>query len=321
LNEPKPTGSRIDAAATAASLGALCCWSIGPIFIKQLTGYVDSWTQNALRYTVACLFWLPVLLYFMRVGRFDRRTWRLALLPAATNVAMQSLWAAMFYYISPGFAALLSKTSVLWVTAFSLLFFADERPLARSWRFWLGLVLSAAGVCGVLHFKPDFAAARTLQGIAIALVCAIMWAAYAMAVKIRLKDVDSRGGFAVISLYTTAMLWIGAILFGQPAQAASMGFSAWTAVVISGITAIALGHVFFYTAIKRIGATLPSLVILAQPFVVFSISSVVFHERMAPQQLVFGVLLLAGAGLSVWAQGDLKGNSGGPSVHDRGICS
>jgi drug/metabolite transporter (DMT)-like permease len=102
-----PRNGRIDMVATAAALGALCCWSIGPIFIKQLTGYVDSWTQNALRYTVACLFWLPVLLVFhARSGRFDRRTWRLALLPSAANIAMQSLWAATFYYIGPAFALL-----------------------------------------------------------------------------------------------------------------------------------------------------------------------------------------------------------------------
>ena len=301
-------------AATAASLGALCCWSIGPIFIKQLTGYVDSWTQNALRYTVACLFWLPVLLYFMHAGRFDRRTWRLALLPFAVNIGMQSLWAVSFYYIGAAFATLLSKTSVLWVTAFSLLFFADERPLARSGRFWLGLGLSATGVLGVLYFKSDFVAVGTTRGVAIALICAAMWGAYAVSVKVWLREVDSRSGFAVISLYTTGALWIGAILFGQPAQAASMGLAGWMAVVVSGITAIALGHVFFYAAIKRIGATLPTLVILGQPFVVFSISRVVFHERLGPLQLVFGVLLLAGAGLSVWAQGDLKPASNGPSA-------
>jgi len=121
----------------------------------------------------------------------------------------------------------------------------------------------------------------------------------------------------VISLYTTLGLWIGAILFGHPARTASLRFSGWTAVIVSGITAIALGHVCFYTAIKRIGATLPSLVILAQPFVVFSISSVVFGERLTLSQLAFGVLLLAGAGLSVWAQEDLRTAPQGPAAQDR----
>jgi len=289
-------------AATAACLGTLCCWSLGPIFIEQLTGHVDSRTQNALRYTVACLFWLPALLHFMRVGKFNQRTWRLALLPTGTNVVMQSLWAIIFYYVGPAFAVLLSKTNVLWVATFSLMFFPDERPLIRSRRFWSGLALSVTGVCGVLYFKEDFAATRTLTGVVLALVCAFMWGVYAISVKISFKDIDSRCGFAVLSIYTTIALWVVALLFGEPAECLSMPLSGWMAVVVSGITAIALGHVFFYTAIKRIGATIPSLVILAQPLVVFSISSVVFHERLNGLQLLFGLFLLGGAALSVWAQ-------------------
>jgi len=292
--------------ATAACLGTLCCWSLGPIFIEQLTGHVDARTQNALRYTVAFLFWFPVLLYFMRTGKFDKRTWRLAIVPSLANVTMQSLWAVIFYYVGPAFAVLLSKTSVLWVAAFSLILFADERPLLRSGRFWSGLAFSIIGVLGVLYFKEGFAAPQTTKGIVIALVCAFMWGLYAISVRISLKDIDSRCGFAVISIYTTMALWVGALLFGKPAECLKMPFSGWIAVVVSGITAIALGHVFFYTAIKRIGATIPSLVILAQPLVVFSLSSIVFHERLNGFQLLFGLLLLAGAALSVWAQEHVK---------------
>lgn len=305
--------------ATAACLGALCCWSLGPIFIAHLTEYVGSWTQNALRYTVACLFWLPALLYFMHQGRFDRRTWRHAVLPSVANIAMQSLWAATFYYMGPAFAVLLSKTSVLWVAAFSLLFFADERPLAKSGRFWGGLALAVTGVFGVLYFREDFATAGTITGVGIALACAFMWAVYTISVKIAFREIDSRSGFAVISIYTVIGLWIGVFVFGRPSACAAMPFfawislvisgltvSAWSAVIVSGITAIALGHVLYYATLKRIGATIPSLVILAQPLVVFSISSVVFQERLNGLQLLFGLLLLGGAALSVCAQGHLK---------------
>jgi len=292
--------------ATAACLGALCCWSLGPIFIAQLTGHVDSWTQNALRYSVACLFWLPALVYFMRTGRFDKRTWRLAALPAVANVAMQSLWAATFYYVGPAFAVLLSKTSVLWVAGFSLILFADERPLARSGRFWGGMALALTGVFGVLYFKEDFTASHMATGVLIALVCAFMWGIYTVSVKVAFREIDSRIGFGVISIYTVIGLWLVALPFGKPAQCASMPLSGWLVVVVSGITGIALGHVFYYTTIKRIGATIPSLVILAQPLVVFSISSVAFRERLNGLQLLFGLVLLGGAALSVWAQEHLR---------------
>ena len=146
-----------------------------------------------------------------------------------------------------------------------------------------------------------------------------MWAVYTISVKIAFREIDSRSGFAVISIYTVIGLWIGVFVFGRPSACAAMPFfawislvisgltvSAWSAVIVSGITAIALGHVLYYATLKRIGATIPSLVILAQPLVVFSISSVVFQERLNGLQLLFGLLLLGGAALSVCAQGHLK---------------
>ena len=132
---------------------------------------------------------------------------------------MQSLWAAGFYYITPAFMTLLTNTSVLWVTGFSLLFFAEERPLMRSPRFWLGLGLSLTGLLGVLYFKEDFTAVGTRIGIVIALAEAFMWGVYAVSVKIALRDIDSRSGFSVISLYTTVGLWICAAFLGHPGQA------------------------------------------------------------------------------------------------------
>ncbi|MBM4029092.1 MAG: DMT family transporter [Planctomycetes bacterium] len=301
-----PRIGRIDTVATAASLGALLCWTLGPLFIKYLSGHTDSWTQNALRYAVASLFWLPFLVHSSSQGRFATRTWRRAILPSIANVAMQSLWAAGFYYIGPAFMALLSKTSILWVASFSLLVFPEERPLVRSVRFWLGLLLSVAGLVGVIAFKDDFMATGTLTGIAIALAQAFMWGVYTISVRIAFRDIDSRASFSVMSIYTAAGLAACAFLFGAPAQALALDARAWIAVVISAVTAIALGHTLYYAAIKRIGATIPMLVILAQPFVVLSLSSVIFHERLNGVQLLFGGALLVGSGLSVWAQQHLR---------------
>ena len=87
-----------------------------------------------------------------------------------------------------------------------------------------------------------------------------------------------------------------------------MGAWQWACVVISGVTAIALAHTLYYSAIKRIGATIPAMVILAQPFTVLAISYVVFVESMNIFQLFFGVVLLLGSALAIWAQQHLKRN-------------
>jgi drug/metabolite transporter (DMT)-like permease len=300
---------KVDFSATFACVGALSFWALGPIFVKYLTGYVDSWTQNLLRYSVACLVWLPFLFFSIKTKRLDRRVWRRAVPPAAANVVMQSLFAYAFYYIGPAFMVLLTKSSIIWIASFSLIFFPEERTLVKSKRFWSGLALSAMGVIGVLYYKEDFAAAGTLTGIVIALAMAFMWAVYIVSARIAFKDIDSRHGFSVISIYTVGGLFLLALLFGELGDCVKMGAWQWACVVISGATAIALSHTLYYAAMKRIGATIPALVMLAQPFIVLAISYVVFGESLNAFQLLFGAALLAGSGLAIWAQEHLKRNS------------
>jgi len=305
-----------DVTATLACLGALCFWALGPNLIKYLTHSLDVWAQNFLRYSVACLFWLPLLILAIRRRQLDRSIWRRALLPAAANIIMQTLWAAAFYYIDPAFAVLLTKTNIIWIAAFSLIVFPDERPLAGSRRFWAGLALCVVGVAGVLYFKGDFAARGTLTGVAIGLACAFMWGLYTVTVKMAFRDIDSRHGFSVISIYTVFGLGVAAVIFGDMPACLGMGLRPWVVVVVSAVLSIALAHVLYYTAIKRIGATIPALVILAQPFPVLAISHFVFGESLKMLQLIFGVVLLIGAALAIWSQRDLRTRRILPSAPD-----
>jgi len=298
----------VDVSATLACLGALSFWSLGPIFIKYLTGYVDSWTQNLLRYSVACLFWLPFLVLSIKTKRLDHKVWRRALIPGMANILMQSLYAAAFYYIGPAFMVLQMKTNIIWIGGFSLIFFSEERALVRSKRFWIGLTLSVVGLIGVMYHEVELAEARIITGIIVAQAAAFMWGVYTISVKIAFSDIDSRSGFSVISIYTVAGLAVSALLFGKVETAVQMGAWQWACVVISGVTAIALAHTLYYAAMRRIGATIPSLVILAQPFIVLAISYVVFGESMNIFQLLFGIVLLIGSALAMWAQQHLKRN-------------
>jgi drug/metabolite transporter (DMT)-like permease len=296
---------RFNLPATFGCLGALIGWSIGPIFIKYLTGYLDAWTQNALRYSVAALFWLPFLLSSIRANRLDSSVWRKALVPAAANVVMQSLWAAAFYYIGPAFMVLLTKTNIIWVATFSLIVFPDERRLVRSKRFWAGLVLSVTGLVGVMYYRVDLAG-QTATGIAIALIAAFAWGVYTISARIAFRDIPSHSAFSVTSIYTSVGLVILALLFGRVGDCAAMGAREWTCVVISAVVAIALAHTAYYAAMKRIGATIPALVILAQPLLVLATSSVIFGESFRLAQLFFAAVLLIGSALAIWAQQHLK---------------
>jgi drug/metabolite transporter (DMT)-like permease len=131
-----------------------------------------------------------------------------------------------------------------------------------------------------------------------------IWGLYAIAVKVAFRGIDSRIGFSVVSIYSVIALSILTIFLGQPSKCLELSFNGWNAVIISGVTGIALGHVLYYISLRRLGATTPSLVQLAQPFIVVIISYFTFGEKMSFPQLVFGVVLVAGSALAILAKKD-----------------
>jgi DME family drug/metabolite transporter len=300
----KSTPRMLTSLGTLCCIGTLMCWASAPLFIKYLTGYLDLWTQNLLRYAAACLFWLPVLLIAAKKGQLPKAVWKRALLPFIPNIFMQNLWTAAFYHIDPGFASLLSTTAFLWVIILSVIFFADERRHLSSRMFWISIILSICGLMGVIFFNPAFTLSYTIIGISVTLLYGLLWGIYAVSVKVAFRGIDSRIGFSVVSLYTIVPLFILMMLMGEPKKCLELSFNGWNAVIISGITGIALGHVFYYISLRRLGPTTPSLVQLAQPFIVVIISYFVFGEKLSVPQLVFGAMLVTGSAMAILSKKD-----------------
>lgn len=309
--KPAPTPRSFDAIALSACLGSLVFWSFGPIFIKLLTGPLDGWTQNALRYTVGFLVWLPFLAYQGYRQQLAPGLWRRALWPTIANILMQSTWALSFYHADPGLITLITKTNVLWIAGFSIWLFPDERPLLKQPGFWIGLLLALTGISGVLLGGEGLFRAHSWLGFVIPLGSAFFGALYTISVRACFHNTDARQGFAVVSLYTTLGLWILTALFGHPEGCMALEARQWCYIIISGITAIALGHTLFYVAVRRLGAAIPPLVVLAQPFFVLLLSKPIFNEQLTGHQLAFGIVLLLGAGCAIWTQQRLKTEKSG----------
>jgi len=313
-DRPQPGGDRvgrIDAGGTAAALAAMLGWSAGPLAIRYLAldGHLDAWSQNLWRYSFGLLFLLPVLVFYVRRGRVGARVWRRAIVPGVANVIMQCFWAQGFYYIEAGFASLLCRTTLIWTAAFSLIYFRDERGLVKSRRFWASLVLGLAGVAGVIWGREGFAAIGTLTGILLVLATAVTWAIYTVSARIAFADIDSRVGFSVVAVYTVAGLAVAAALFSQPQKVfglLEMSGEAWLVVDGSGFVCISLAHILYYAAMRRIGATIPALILSLVPLVVVMLSRILFGERLTTLQTFSGAVLVAGCASAVWAQEHLK---------------
>ena len=168
------------------------------------------------------------------------------------------------------------------------------------------MFLSVVGVFGVTYFKQGFAESRTITGISLAIGAGLAFAIYAISARIAFKNTDSLQAFAVTSIYTTIGLAILTFSLGNIKESSSLNSWQWFCIVISGITGIAFGHPLYYAAMRRIGATIPSLILLSQPFTVLAMSYVVFKETMNIPQLLSGTILLSGSAIAIWAQQHLK---------------
>ncbi len=297
---------RFDVVASLCCLGFLSCWTIGALQLEYLSRVMDVWTQNFARYSVACLFWLPLLVAHIRKGRFDHRLWKWALLPTAANIVMQTCWAGAFYHAEPGFVMLLNKSSVIWVAAFSLFFFVEERALLKSVFFWFGLICSVVGVAGVITFQENLSFETSFWGAFLGVASSVAWAVYIILAKIAFRDTDSRIGFSVVTIYMVVVLATMAFILGSPVQClSSLNTKGWFNLVTSAVGSIALAHVCFYVAIKRIGATIPSMTLLSAPFITIIVSRFLYGELLTKAQLIFGILLVSGAAAAILAQRDL----------------
>jgi drug/metabolite transporter (DMT)-like permease len=300
------THAAIDLAGSLAVFATAVNFVIVPLLTRYLTGYLDTWTQNAFRYATAFVVWAPFVLVRVRQGRIPRRIWTRAIVPTVLNLVQQVLLTAGFYYIDPAFASLLGKTSLIWIMLFAMIVFPDERALLRNRLFLTGVPLCVAGAVGVMVLQRGFSTGGTAIGIVLTLGCALSWGAYTVSARYFLRDYDPRTAFAVIAVYTTIALFALALLLGDPLHGLRMPLAGWAAVSVSGFAAIAVGHVLYFVAIKRIGATITALFLLITPLGVYGVSARTFGETMNLAQGLSGIVLLAGAGLVLWSQKSLR---------------
>lgn len=292
----------INIVGTLAAFGAIFSWATGPLFVYYLSGYLDGWSQNFWRYTIAFLVWLPFLCFSLWKGQVESRLWRWALLPAVFNIILQSFWAWGLYYIEPGFVALLARTSLFWVLLFSFLVFPEERSLAKSKTFWLGIGVSLAGIVLVIVNKEGFTAGGNRLGIILILVAEIAWALYTISARKVFRQTDSRLAFSVLSLYTAIGLAVLAILFGRPSEVFHLPSRAIVYMIVSGIVCISLSHIFYYKAMKSIGTTITTVIMQCHPFIVIVLSMLVFSEKLNGYQWAGGGVVLAGSILAILSQ-------------------
>jgi drug/metabolite transporter (DMT)-like permease len=293
-------------------------WSSVPLFITHFASDLDVWTSNGVRYGFSALLWAPVLIWHWSRKSLPNNLLRAAVFPALFNAIGQVVFAWSFYKTDPTTATFGLRMQIVFVAIGAYLLFPAERELLRRPLTWLAIALVLAGVCGTIFLAPGARAgvsgvdpASHLIGVAMAITGGLLFAGYGLAVRRCMHGYHPVTAFAAISQYTALIMVSLMLIFARDVHthAWNGGLSAWllpagpfALLLLSSVIGIALGHVFYYIAIARLGVAVSSGVIQLQPFLVAIGSYFILAKPVTTGQMITGVIAVAGAVLLLTMQ-------------------
>ncbi len=272
-------------------------WSSVPIFIKHFSHSIDVWTSNGWRFAMSMLLWLPLVVWCAIRRRLPKDIWRAALVPSIFNTLGQITFGAAHYHIEPGLITFGLRTQIVFVTAGAALLFAAERRVVRSGWYIGGLLLVIVGSLAMIVLSKGFGQNATTLGVLLAVGSGLFYACYALSVRWFMSEHHPIIAFAVVSQYSGAVLIALMLRLGHRSGADVFALSTnqWLLLFASAMIGIAIGHVFYFIAIRSLGIAISSGVIQLQPIIVSVASLWIFGERLSPAQWAFGGVALVGA--------------------------
>jgi drug/metabolite transporter (DMT)-like permease len=283
-------------------------WSSVPLFLKHFSYAIDAWTSNGWRYGFSALLWAPVLIIGLYARRLPGNLWRAALVPSLFNAVGQVAFTWAHYKIQPGLLSFGLRTHIVFVTIGAAILFAAERRIIRAPAFLLGLFMVFGGAMGTVILGNGLTEQATTFGVSLAMLSGLLFACYALSVRYFMQGMNSIIAFAAISQYTAAAMIGLMLVLGDRggATAAELPGDQFILLLISAVIGIALGHVFYYMSINRLGVAVSSGVIQLQPFLVGAASFALFGEQLTLWQWMSGMVAIAGAAMILGVQHRLR---------------
>lgn len=293
------------ATGTLTVVLTLIGWSSVSLFLRYFADQIDPWTSNGWRYGFAALLWAPVLVVGALYRNLPPGLWRAAIVPSIVNAIGQVTFTYAHYKIDPGLLSFGLRSQMLFAAVGAYVMFAPERPVIRSPVYVAGMVAVVVGTGGAVLLGRHPVVGAQAQGIVLSLASGALFAGYGLAVRRYMNRFGSVVAFAAISQYTAAAMVVLMLVFGRHwgLEVIEMSGRDIVLLLVSAVIGIALGHVFFYMSIARLGVAVSSGVLQLQPFGVGVASYFVFGEILTAPQWVSGAIAVTGAALMLGAQG------------------
>jgi len=284
--------SPLRAAAFWLTLAA-ACWGIGTAFSKQAVAEIPPLTVLLLQLAVSLVF----LTIVQRVERGDR------------ELSRGSPRLARLGVLNPGLAYALSLVGLTTITvSLSVLLWALEPLLIVGLAAWLLrerlspalLGLSAVAVGGIVLVVVDAGTGGQASGIVLTVAGVACCATYTVATRRWLPAAPSTirvvAGQQAYALGFAVILFVAATLLGGRSLPSEVSLPGWASVIVSGVLYYGLAYTFYLTGLRRVPASLASVVFYLIP--VFGIAAgTVLGERLEPRQWVGAAIVISAVAL------------------------
>ncbi len=272
-------------AASAAAFGAL------PIFARlAYAAGVDLYGVLVPRFAIGAA--VLALTALARGARWPRgRTLAAVLAMGALGYTGQSfLYFSALKHADAGLVALLLYSFPFIVAVLAAVFLGERLDAARVG----ALLLASAGLAMTIGGGRG-----TPLGIALVLGAALVYAVYIVVGTSVLRDVDPMAGAAVICAGAAAgcglLAGAGAMVGEAPRFPASA--NGWLPVVALSLVGTALAIAAFFAGLRRLGATLTSVISTLEPVVSVLLAALVLGEQVSPLQALGGAIVV---GTAAW---------------------
>ena len=278
-----------DRGADLLLLATVLLWALNFTVSKYiLTHGFHPLAYAGLRYGAAGVLFALVTLPWERTLRIGRSDVPLVLGCVALLMLNQVTFVYALRFTTAATVALLFGTLPIFTALLSSALGVER--LSRG--FWLASALSFAGVALVSLGEPGGLSAD-LKGDALAIVGALTWAGYSVAIASLMRRYSPfRLSGPILIGVSLGLLLLGSGQVGD--QSLGLGSMVWLAFLFAVVGPLFFTNLTWFTALDRVGPSRATLFTNLQPFLAAVIALVVLSEPISGVQVAGGLAIAAG---------------------------
>lgn len=270
-------------------------FAVGKFAVQSLGPYTTAF----LRFSVGALLLMPILYRTHgHIPKLTKSQWGWVLASAITGVFLYNVF---FFtgirYLPTVRASLVIAFAPISITLGNRIFFSEKVTLIK----WAGIFVSIIGAATVLthgNFSTFLSGNTWGLGEILIMGCVFSWTIYTLLGRAALRTMPALTLSAFSALVGAVLLFIPALQQGLVTQLSNVSWQALASVMYMGSTATALGFIWYYEAVKKIGATKAAVVGNLTPVFAALIAVTLLGEELTWTTLVGGTLVLAGVWLT-----------------------